>query len=89
MTLTRKTLAPVATVMAVILCAFQIYATGGIGVLVFGLTGAEILPAGWNVFAGWCLFVDGCIGFWAVTAGMLGFCGIRLSCGKPFFREKS
>ena len=33
MTLTRKTLAPVATVMAVILCAFQIYATGGIGVL--------------------------------------------------------
>ena len=33
MTLTRKTLAPVATIMAVILCAFQIYATGGIGVL--------------------------------------------------------
>lgn len=33
MTLTRKTLAPAATIMAVILCAFQIYATGGIGVL--------------------------------------------------------
>lgn len=33
MTLTRKTLAPVATVMAVILCVFQVYATGGIGVL--------------------------------------------------------
>lgn len=68
---------------------FLSFLTGGIGVLVFGLTGAEILPAGWNVFAGWCLFVDGCIGFWAVTAGMLSFCGIRLSCGKPFFREKS
>ncbi len=33
MTLTRKTLAPLATAMAVILCAFQVYATGGIGVL--------------------------------------------------------
>ena len=33
MALTRKTLAPITTAMAVILCAFQVYATGGIGVL--------------------------------------------------------
>ena len=68
---------------------FFSFLTGGLGVLFYGLTGAELLPAGWNYFAAWCLFVDGLIGFYAVTATMLGCTGINLSCGKPFVPPKN
>lgn len=68
---------------------FFSFLTGGLGVLFYGLTGAEVLPASWNNFAAWCLFVDGLIGFYAVTSTMLSFSGIKLSCGKPFVQPKA
>ncbi|MEA5002506.1 MAG: hypothetical protein VB081_03315 [Christensenella sp.] len=64
---------------------FLCFLTGGIGVLGFGLTGAEILPPVWNIVAAWALFIDGVIASYCVVALMLGFCGIELTLGtKPF-----
>lgn len=67
---------------------FLCFLTGGLGVLGFGLTGAEILPPVWNLVAGWCLFIDGVLAVYAVVATMLGYTGIKLSCGKPFVTPK-
>ena len=67
---------------------FICFLTGGIGVLGFGLTGAGLIPASWNIVAGWFLFADGVLAVYAVVASMLGYCGIHLSCGKPFLAPK-
>lgn len=62
---------------------------GGLGVLGYGLTGAGLAPAVLNYPAAWCLLVDGVVCFYTVIATMLGFLGIPLSLGKPFFKAKS
>lgn len=67
---------------------FLCFLTGGLGVLGFGLTGAGLLGAQWNPVAGWLLFVDGVLAMYAVAANMLGYMGIKLSCGKPFVSPK-
>lgn len=67
---------------------FIMFLFGGLGVLGYGLTGANIAPAWVNYPAAFCLLVDGLTGLYTVIATMLGFCGIQMSYGKPFFRKK-
>lgn len=67
---------------------FIMFLFGGLGVLGYGLTGAGIAPSWLNYPAAWCLLVDGLTGFYTVIATMLGFLGITMSFGKPFFTPK-
>lgn len=68
---------------------FLMFLFGGLGVLGYGLTGANLCPAWLNYPAAWCLLVDGVVGMYTVVAIMLGWCGITMSYGKPFFQKKS
>ena len=68
---------------------FLMFLFGGLGVLGYGLTGANLCPATLNYPAAWCLLVDGLVGLYTVIAMMLGWCGITLSYGKPFFKKKN
>jgi len=65
---------------------FMSFLFGGLGVLGYGLTGAGIAPEIVNVPAAWCLLIDGVVGLYTVVVLMLGFLGINLSLGKPFFK---
>jgi len=65
---------------------FMSFLFGGFGVLGYGLTGAGIAPEIVNVPAAWCLLIDGVVGLYTVVVLMLGFLGINLSLGKPFFK---
>ena len=67
---------------------FLMFLFGGLGVLGYGLTGANICPGWLNYPAAWCLLVDGLVGMYTVVATMLGWCGITMSYGKPFFHKK-
>ena len=67
---------------------FLMFLFGGLGVLGYGLTGANLCPAVLNYPAAWCLLVDGVVGMYTVIATMLGWCGITMSYGKPFFHKK-
>ena len=65
---------------------FLSFLFGGLGVLGYGLTGAGLAPGSLNIFAAWCLFIDGVVGFYSVIVLMLNFLGLNLSLGKPFFK---
>lgn len=65
---------------------FLSFLFGGLGVLGYGLTGAGIAPEIVNVPAAWCLLIDGVVGLYSVIVLMLGFLGIKLSLGEPFFK---
>ena len=70
-------------------CDFLMFLFGGLGVLGYGLTGANLCPAVLNYPAAFCLLIDGIVGMWTVFVAMLGWCGIPLSLGKPFFKQKA
>lgn len=67
---------------------FLVFFFGGVGVLGSGLTIVGFLPPSFNIINGWALFLDGVAGMWTVISTSLGFCGVTLSCGKPFFKPK-
>lgn len=69
-------------------CDFLMFLFGGLGVLGYGLTGAGLAPAWLNYPAAFCLLIDGLAGMWQVFSIMLGWCGIELTQGKPFFTPK-
>ncbi|SMC40682.1 hypothetical protein [Papillibacter cinnamivorans] len=64
---------------------FLIFLFGGLGVMFAGLSGAMSVPAYFPLLAGWFLFIDGCVGIYSFLSGMLGFCGLNIPTGKPFF----
>lgn len=66
---------------------FLIFFFGGIGVLGSGLTILGLLPPWFNLINGWALFLDGTVGFYAVMAAVLSFCGVTIPTGKPFFQQ--
>ena len=66
---------------------FLMFLFGGLGVLGYGLTGANLCPPIVNYPAAFCLLIDGLVGIYTVIATMLGFCGIPMSFGKPFFHK--
>lgn len=63
---------------------FLIFLFGACGVLGSGLTVLGILPASFNLFNGWALFLDGVVGFYAVIAGVSNSMGMSMPLGKPF-----
>ena len=63
---------------------FLIFLFGACGVLGSGLTVLGILPASFNLFNGWALFLDGVVGFYAVIATVSNSMGLLLPLGKPF-----
>jgi hypothetical protein len=65
---------------------FIMFLFGGLGVLGYGLTGAGLAPAWLNYPAAWCLLIDGLTGFYTVIVTMLGYLGISLPLGRPFFK---
>ena len=69
-------------------CDFLMFLFGGLGVLGYGLTGAGIAPAVLNYPAAFCLLIDGIAAMWQIMALMLGWCGIEITQGKPFFTPK-
>jgi hypothetical protein len=69
-------------------CDFIMFLFGGLGVLGYGLTGAGLAPAVLNYPAAFCLLIDGIAAMWQIMALMLGWCGIEITQGKPFFTPK-
>ena len=70
-------------------CDFIMFLFGGLGVLGYGLTGAGLAPAVLNYPAAFCLLIDGIAAMWQIMALMLGWCGIEITQGKPFFTPKN
>lgn len=67
---------------------FFIFFFGACGVLGSGLTVLGILPAAFNLFNGWALFLDGVVGFYAVIATVSNSLGMKLPFGKPFVQPR-
>ena len=67
---------------------FLMFLFGGLGVLGYGLTGANICPSVLNYPSAFCLLIDGIVGLYTVVATMLGWCGISMSYGKPLLTKK-
>lgn len=71
------------------ICDLLMFFFGGLGVLGYGLTGANIAPAALNYPAAWCLLVDGVVGFYTVIAGMNSFLGFgRMPLGEPLLKGR-
>jgi hypothetical protein len=62
---------------------------GGIGVTGSGLVTFGILPPLFSPYFGWTLFAVGVVALYAFIAAMLGFLGVNISVGKPFFKPKA
>ncbi len=70
------------------ICDVLMFLFGGLGVLGYGLTGAQILPDVVNYPSAWCLLVDGVVGFYTVIAGMVGFLdGVKMPLGGPIIKK--